>query len=433
MELSVVVTYASIPVVLVAASVGLAHAYNRLRAVYQRSERDRNGLLEVLEGSNDALFVLNFVNGRIHRANQQAAELLGYSQAELTTKRIFDIVPSQYLQLSATRIADAWEQEGLIHSDIPLLTADGRVIPVESSTRVTSYDGRPAVILFARDITERLALEAQLAEKNALVQQQNADLLGSIRYAQRIQRAVLPELDELQAFFPGSFILFRPRDIVSGDMHWFAERDGRVLVVAGDCTGHGVPGALLTLIGASIFQELVHEQGITAPGALLDQARAAMANTLGGNDDEQRSLDGMNAAVLSIDRAALKLSYAGAFAPLWLLRDGRIIEYKGDRMPIGHMDQGERPFQQDEIDLLPGDRLFICSDGLQDQFGGPQGKRLRSQGLRTWLEETSAFPIDDQGQAISDRFRMWKGREEQVDDVLLIGIEIAGPDQSFMA
>ena len=101
-------------------------------------------------------------------------------------------------------------------------------------------------------------MEHQLAEKTALVNQQNANLLGSIRYAQRIQRAVLPELIELQEFFPGSFVLFRPRDIVSGDMHWFAEREGRVVVVAGDCTGHGVPGALLTLIGASIFQEIVH-------------------------------------------------------------------------------------------------------------------------------------------------------------------------------
>jgi len=380
--------------------------------------------MEVLEGSNDALFVVNFVNGRIYQANQKAADLLGYSRNELASRTIFDIHPKEYLQLSSTRIADAWEQKGLIYSDIPLITSTGRSIPVESSTRVTSYDGRPAVILFARDITERIALEHQLAEKTALVNQQNANLLGSIRYAQRIQRAVLPELSELQEFFPGSFVLFRPRDIVSGDMHWFAEREGRVVVVAGDCTGHGVPGALLTLIGASIFQEIVHEQGITAPAKLLDQARTAMASTLAGNDQDQRSLDGMNAAVLSIDRKAMKLSYAGGFAPLWLLREGVIHEFKGDRMPIGHMDQGERPFQQDEIDLLSGDRLFIFSDGLQDQFGGPHGKRLRSSGLKAWLEETAALDIEEQGQAVSDRFRMWKGREDQVDDVLLIGIAV---------
>lgn len=424
MELITALSYGSIPVMLLAASTGLAHAYNRLRASHQRIERDKRALMEVLEGSNDALFVVNFVNGRIYQANQKAADLLGYSRNELASRTIFDIHPKEYLQLSSTRIADAWEQKGLIYSDIPLITSTGRSIPVESSTRVTSYDGRPAVILFARDITERIALEHQLAEKTALVNQQNANLLGSIRYAQRIQRAVLPELSELQEFFPGSFVLFRPRDIVSGDMHWFAEREGRVVVVAGDCTGHGVPGALLTLIGASIFQEIVHEQGITAPAKLLDQARTAMASTLAGNDQDQRSLDGMNAAVLSIDRKAMKLSYAGGFAPLWLLREGVIQEFKGDRMPIGHMDQGERPFQQDEIDLLSGDRLFIFSDGLQDQFGGPHGKRLRSSGLKAWLEETAALDIEEQGQAVSDRFRMWKGREDQVDDVLLIGIAV---------
>ena len=424
MELITALSYGSIPVMLLAASAGLAHAYSRLRASHQRIERDKRALMEVLEGSNDALFVVNFVNGRIYQANQKAADLLGYSRNELASRTIFDIHPKEYLQLSSTRIADAWEQKGLIYSDIPLITSTGRSIPVESSTRVTSYDGRPAVILFARDITERIALEHQLAEKTALVNQQNANLLGSIRYAQRIQRAVLPELSELQEFFPGSFVLFRPRDIVSGDMHWFAEREGRVVVVAGDCTGHGVPGALLTLIGASIFQEIVHEQGITAPAKLLDQARTAMATTLAGNDQDQRSLDGMNAAVLSIDRKAMKLSYAGGFAPLWLLREGVIQEFKGDRMPIGHMDQGERPFKQEEIDLLSGDRLFLFSDGLQDQFGGPHGKRLRSSGLKAWLEETAALDIEEQGQAVSDRFRMWKGREDQVDDVLLIGIAV---------
>lgn len=427
MELTALLTYGVLPAALLAASAGLAHAYNRLRTSFQQSERDREGFLEVLESSNDALFVVNFVNGRIYQANERAAILLGYSREELARLTIFQLHPQEFLHLSAERIADAWEQKGLIYTDIPLRTADGRVIPVESSTKVSSYNGDPAIILFARDITDRLALERQVADQAAVVHQQNEDLLGSIRYAQRIQRAVLPEVNELQALFPESFVLHRPRDIVSGDMHWYGERNSRTVIIAADCTGHGVPGALLTLIGASIFQELVHERGLTEPAELLDMARMAMGNTLGKEDVEDRSQDGMNAAVLSIDRQALRLSYAGAFAPLWIVRNGELIEHKGDRMPIGHMDTAVRPFQQVDMELIPGDRLYIFSDGMQDQFGGPLGKRLRSTGLKQWVQETASLSIDDQCQALSDRFRMWKGEEEQVDDVLLIGVEIQAP------
>lgn len=427
MELITAAVYASVPVALLAVSGGLAHAYNRLRREHERNARDRDGLLEVLEGSNDALFVLNFVNGRIFRANRQACALLGYTGTELLKRTVFDLHPPEYLQLSATRIADAWEQNGSIFSDIPMQRSDGGTVPVECSTKVTSYQGHPAIILFARDITERLALEQRIAEQNALVKRQNDDLLSSIRYAQRIQRAVLPEPARLEELFPQSFVLHRPRDIVSGDMAWFGERDGQAWVVAADCTGHGVPGALLTLIGASIFQEQVHERGVATPGELLDAARSTMADMLLGGDAEERALDGMNAAVLCIDRERRMLQYAGAFGPLYLLRNGAIIEYKGDRMPVGHMDAGIRPFTTEQIALYQGDRLFIFSDGLPDQFGGPAAKRLKSAGLKQWLCASARLPMEEQGQFLSDHFRLWKGTEAQIDDVLVIGVEIDQP------
>ena len=425
MELNALLFYAAVPVALLATSAGLAHAYNRLRSGYTRIENDRQSYLEVLEASNDALFVVNFVNGRIYQANDMAAAMLGYTREQLARLTIFELHPASYLHLSAERIADAWESKGLIYEDIPLLHADGRVIPVESSTKVTSYRGYPAIILFARDITERLELKAKVSAQQAIVHQQNQDLLSSIRYAKRIQQAVLPSGDALQDLILGSFVLHRPKDIVSGDMHWFGERDGRLVLIAADCTGHGVPGALLTLIGASIFQELVHERGLTRPSELLDNARTVLASTLGTDEEESGPQDGMNAAVVSLDREARKLTYAGAFAPLVLVRQGELLEFKGDRMPVGHTSNEVKGFEQVEVELLPGDRIYLFSDGLQDQFGGPNGKRLRSSGLKQWLLETAMLPIDDQYQAISDRFRMWKGREEQVDDVLLIGVEIS--------
>lgn len=423
MELSAGLALGAIPVALLIAAAGLARAYNRLQERHRRSERDRSSYLEVLEGSNDALFVINFVNGRIHQANERAARMLGYAREELEELTIFALHRKEDLQRSARRIADAWEHGGHVYDDIPLVRRDGAMIPVESSTRVTSYNGRPAIILYARDITERLALRAQVEEQQAVVARQNADLLSSIRYARRIQRAVLPEPQRLQELFPESFILHRPRDIVSGDLCWFAEAQGRIVVAVADCTGHGVPGALLSLIGASLLQEVVAEQGQVEPGAVLDALRDGFVQMLNRHEEADQR-DGMNLGLAVIDPQRMTLDFAGAFHPLWLVRSGALIELKGDRMPIGAFAGEQRPFTTARLPLERGDRIHLFSDGLADQFGGPQGKKLRSAGLRQWLLETAALSIDDQHQALSDRFRLWKGHQEQVDDVLLVGIQV---------
>lgn len=423
MDLLTILAFVALPVLFLGSSVGLAFAYNRLRGEQQLAERDRESYLGVLESSNDALFVINFVNGKIHQANARAAQLLGYTSEELAERSIFELHPKEFLRLSADRIADAWERKGLIYEDIPLVHKDGAIIPVESSVKVSSYRGRPAIILFARDIRERLALRAEVEAQQTVVREQNRELVAGIRYAQRIQRAVLPDAERLQDHFPESFILFRARDIVSGDLYWFGERDGRVVVAAADCTGHGVPGALLSLIGASLFQEMVMEKGNLDPATILDGARDGMIAALGRNDESDQR-DGMNVGLVTIDRAASTLAYAGAYGPLYIIRQGELVEHKGDRMPIG-LHAGEiTPFQRVEIALEPGDRIYLLSDGMPDQFGGPDGKKLRSAGLKRWLLETATLPMDEQHQALSDRFRMWKGEEEQVDDVLLIGIAV---------
>lgn len=423
MDLLTLLVYAALPTLLLGGSVALAFAYNKLYSERQLADRDRESYLGVLESSNDALFVINFVNGKIHQANAQAARLLGFTPEELASCTIFELHPKEFLHASADRIAEAWEKKGLIYEDIPLVHATGERIPVESSVKVSSYQGRPAIILFARDIRDRLALRQQVDAQQALVREQNHELVAGIRYAQRIQRAVLPDAERLQDHFPESFILFRPRDIVSGDLYWFGERDGRVVVAAADCTGHGVPGALLSLIGASLFQEMVMEKGHLDPATILDGARDGMIAALGRNDESDQR-DGMNVGLVSIDRAASVLAYAGAYGPLYIIRKGELLEHKGDRMPIGLHAGQITPFQRHDIPVERGDRIFLFSDGMPDQFGGPGGKKLRSAGLKRWLLETSTLPMDDQHQALSDRFRMWKGEEEQVDDVLLIGIEV---------
>jgi PAS domain S-box-containing protein len=413
----------ALPVLLLGAGVGVAVAYNKLLGMYRSTQRDRDSFLEVLEGSNDALFVINFVNGRILQANTQAARLLGYAMGGLDGHSIFDLHPPALLHASAERIADAWEQKGAIYEDIPLVAVDGTVIPVESSVKVTSYNGRPAVVLFARDIRERLALLAEVKAQQTVVQEQNRELLAGIRYAQRIQRAVLPEAAALNDLLPDSFILFRPRDIVSGDLYWFGEQAGHVVVAAADCTGHGVPGALLSLIGASLFRELVHERGLTDPAAILDGAREGMIAALTRNDGADHR-DGMNVGLVALAPDRRSLRYAGAYGPLYIVRNGELLEFKGDRMPIGLHEGAMEPFRSEQVQLQPGDRIYLFSDGMPDQFGGEKGKRLRSTGLKQWLIGTAHLPMEEQHQAISDLLRMWMGEEEQVDDILLVGIAV---------
>ncbi|WKZ66888.1 MAG: SpoIIE family protein phosphatase [Flavobacteriales bacterium] len=422
MDLSVGLALGALPMAMLGAAVALAHAYNRLRERHEGAERDRESYLQVLEGSNDALFVIDFVNGRIHQANARAAQLLGHPVERLTRLTIFDLHPQELIRRSAERIAEAWENKGSVYADIPLVAADGERIHVECSTRVTSHNGKPAIILFARDIRGRRALEARVAEQQAMVTRQNEELLASIRYARRIQRAVLPEADGLQALCPESFILFRPRDLVSGDLFWFAEVDGRKVVAAADCTGHGVPGALLSLIGAALFQEIVRDRRTVEPAAILDALREGFMQVLNRNEGASHR-DGMNVSVAALDAGHATLRFAGAYHPLYLLRDGAITELKGDRMPIGIHEGEVAPFTQQEVALLPGDRIYLFSDGITDQFGGAAGKKLRGAGFRQWLLDTASLSMEEQHQALSDRFRIWKGEEEQVDDVLLIGIQ----------
>lgn len=423
MDLTTLLQYAGLPAALLMATMGISLAYNRLRSSHEAAVHDRDSYLSVMEGSNDALFVLDYVDGRILHANQHAADLLGHDRQTLVRMSVSDIHPPEHIQRSAIRIADAWEHQGLIDDSIPLLAADGSAIRVESSIKVSNFRGRPVVILFARDIRERLALQQTVEEERALVREKNRELLAGIRYAQRIQRAVLPDPAGLVEHFPESFIMLRPRDIVSGDLYWYGERDGRVLVAAADCTGHGVPGALLSLIGASLFQEIIAVRGVTDTAMVLDQARDGMLAALGRSDGVD-TRDGMNVSLISLDRRAMQLSYAGALAPMYMIRQGELLEFKGDRMPIGHYEGPLRPFQRTDIALRKGDRLYLFSDGLQDQFGGSAGKKLRSSGLKEWLLGTAGLSMDDQHQAVSDRFRQWKGDGDQVDDVLLIGIEV---------
>jgi len=263
----------------------------------------------------------------------------------------------------------------------------------------------------------------------ALVQlnEKNEDLLSSIHYAKLIQNAILPSEERFRKLLAGSFVFHRPRDIVSGDFYWLQEFDDKVLIAAVDCTGHGVPGAFMSIIGNNALNAAVREEGLTTPSLVLDSLNRGVSSTLTLQADinEVGIKDGMDIALVTIDYKNMTVQYAGAYNPIYIIRDGYLMETKGDKFPIGlSIDDKLRLFTNHSFDLVEGDMIYIFSDGYPDQFGGPQGKKFKYDQFRTLLLEIHELSPRKQVKQISSRFEEWMGDLVQIDDVLVIGMRV---------
>jgi serine phosphatase RsbU (regulator of sigma subunit) len=252
----------------------------------------------------------------------------------------------------------------------------------------------------------------------------NKEITESIDYASRIQAALLPQNENLEKFFLEHFILFLPREVVSGDFYWSADVGQKMVFAAVDCTGHGVPGAFMSMLGISFLNEIVVERRETEPGKILDIMRSEVIRALKqkGAEDEQK--DGMDMALCTYEARSGLLQYAGAFNPLWLIRDGKLEEYSADRMPICFYHEMTTAFKTQSVQLREGDQLYLFSDGYADQVGGADRKKLKKKNLRNLLLEISSESMEVQGQLLHDRFMQWKGDNEQYDDVVILGIRI---------
>jgi len=266
----------------------------------------------------------------------------------------------------------------------------------------------------------------------ALVQlnERNEDLLSSIHYARLIQEAILPAEERYRSVLPESFVFHRPRDIVSGDFYWLQEYDDKILIAAVDCTGHGVPGAFMSIIGNNALNAAVREEGLTTPSLILDSLNRGVSSTLRHQSAETQQesagiKDGMDIALVCIDYKNKQIQYSGAYNPLYIIRDGKLLETKGDKFPIGlALDDGLRLFTNHTFDLVEGDMLYIFSDGYPDQFGGPMGKKFKYDNFRSLLFEISDLSPRKQLKSVQQRFESWKGDLVQLDDVLLIGMKL---------
>ncbi len=268
------------------------------------------------------------------------------------------------------------------------------------------------------------AAKETIHEQLLVITQKNEDITASIQYAKRIQNAILPAQIELDLMFPHNFVLYMPKDIVSGDFYW-AARDKNVRAVAAvDCTGHGVPGAFMSVLGYSSLNQIITRTHLSKVGQILNQLDSNIRDSLRQSGQEGQSRDGMDLALCSVV-GGYTLHYAGANNPLYLFRaDGEFIEIKADKRPIGGGQYVLEDFTRHTIPLSPGDTFYIFSDGFADQFGGPRGKKFSYKKMRELLTEILCLDMTEQRRKLHEAFEDWRGDEEQMDDVLVMGIRV---------
>lgn len=261
--------------------------------------------------------------------------------------------------------------------------------------------------------------KTEVEHQKTLVDAKNKEILDSIQYAQRIQVAILPSRETIQKHLPNSFIYYRPKDIVAGDFYWIEESLNGVIFAAADCTGHGVPGAMVSVVCNNALNRSVREYNLTNPGDILNKTRDLVIEEFAKSNDDVK--DGMDIALCTIEGS--KLCYSGANRPLWIIRNNEIIELSANKQPIGKYEV-THPFEQHEITLKKDDLIYIFSDGYSDQFGGPKGKKFKSINLKKLLLSIHQLSMDKQKSILNQTFEDYKGELEQIDDVCIIGVRI---------
>lgn len=271
----------------------------------------------------------------------------------------------------------------------------------------------------------------QLLElKNLEIAQQNKEIKDSINYAKRIQKAILPSDQSIRTTFPESFVFYLPKDIVSGDFYWMeslsaSAGEKSILLAAADCTGHGVPGAMVSVVCHNALNRSVREYGLTEPGKILDKTREIVIQEFEKSDTDVK--DGMDISLVSLTyepgRSGVRIKWAGANNPLWIMRKDELLDYRPDKQPIGKYSE-RKPFTTHELTLEKGDLIYLFTDGIADQFGGMKGKKLKIAGLKQVMRTIQHLSMPEQLESIRQSFHQWKGNIEQLDDVCVIGVRV---------
>ncbi len=386
----------------------------------EKEERMKSKMQALSENSPDMIMRLN-LTGQFFYANPIVQIFTGVDNKAIVGKTLDQVDFNDKIKEFFTRVlVDVGRTNQKQSYEIIFPTTFGdRIQQVNAIPEYNEEKELETVLIVAHDITEQKQIENEIKEKNK-------NITESINYAERIQKALLPDTRIVQEYLPKSFILYKPRDVVSGDFPWFFVKNDVFYIAAVDCTGHGVPGALLSFVGYFLLNQTVdHDEDLPA-GKLLDIFHLGVRKALKQDMEGANARDGMDIAFCKIDMKRQKLQYAGAHRSLYLLRNKNLEEFKGNRKAIGGIPLGKKPeedFTNYEIDIRQGDKIFFFSDGLPDQVGGPDGDKYSSKRIRDAILKYPDYSMIQYYIYFDKDFKQWKGERRQIDDVLLIGIE----------
>jgi PAS domain S-box-containing protein len=384
----------------------------------EQEQRMRSKMQALSENSLDLITRLE-KDGPISYVNPIIESFTGNSPAEYLNKNLTDTdidktIVDEWLQI----LADVGQTNEKLSKEMNFPTEEGkRIMQVNAIPEFDEGENLESVLVVSHDITERKVIELEIQNKNKKIN-------DSINYAKRIQNAILPDNAIINRTLADSFILYKPKDVVSGDFPWYVKVGDDIYIAAVDCTGHGVPGALLSLIGYFLLNDIVRSRKVSDPGLILDQLDEGVTTTLRQDEEDSKTKDGMDIALCKINTANRTVEYAGAHRSLYVMRKGEMQEIKGNKFAIGGgIYKNQTNFTNTKLKLGKGDSFFFCSDGFPDQFGGPDNRKFGPKRLREIITQIHDKSMQEAYQRFDNEWEGWKADEKQTDDVLLIGIK----------
>jgi PAS domain S-box-containing protein len=384
---------------------------------------DLNNIFEIITQNLNSLVIIINKDGELIYISKSVKSILGFDPEELlgdswwkaTRKDTNSAIEmfEYFKELVKTNQVEKLSTERILYDSL----GNKKWILWSSSN---DKDGN--VVSVGYDISKRKQNEKKLKKSNTLLKAKNTEIIDSLNYAQTIQYSILPNLDLFKQYFAAIHVIFEPKDIVSGDFYWYYEHKGLLFVACIDCTGHGVPGALMTILTSNLLKNVIKHLNLTNPSEILEALDQSLFEEFNRNKKIQRA-DGMDISLCVFDFSLNKVDFSGAFHSLLVKSvDSReIIEYKGKRFPIGLYHDIDKSFETLPINFKKGDQFFLFSDGIVDQFGGKNDKKFTKKRFKELLQSSKFKDLDKEIRATMIK---WKGNNEQTDDIVFIGIEI---------
>jgi PAS domain S-box-containing protein len=379
----------------------------------------------VLENLKSMIVVLD-ENGNLEYISSSVKNVLGFIPEQLIGDYWVDYSLGNQLELRAIRsiIAKKNPDNNLNNSYVyeqQLKTVYGNDKWILWTA--SKQDGNKLVAI-GQDISDRKKAEIQLSRKNKELFNMNSEIKQSLEYASRLQAAILPDIKAFKSCFNDAFVLYQPKDIIGGDYYFIYENKNKIFVAVVDCTGHGVPGALMSVMANSILKDVIINQKIEEPSEILYQLDVELQLILNSQVGHETKYDGMDVSIGVFDLAQNKIFYSGAFRPMILIRDNEVIEFKPNRYPIGFYIDIQKEFITQTFNLRAGDSFYLFTDGYCDQFGGEKLKKFNRKRFKELLLFIQSMEMYEQESFLSYAFNNWRQNEPQMDDILILGLKI---------